>query len=279
MSVTTRKLSLLLASLSTAVLPLQGAQTITIKGSDTMVILNQRWAEAYMARNPGLVVQVTGGGSGTGITSLITGSTDICAASRSMKAEEIEAHRQRQGEAPAEIPVARDGVTIYLNEANPVERLTMAQIKGVYLGLITRWSEVGGPDKRIILYSRENNSGTYMFFLEHVLKDEDFSPFAMSLPGTAAVANAVARDPYSIGYGGSAYAKGIKFCAVSKDEASPAVLPDEDNILSGRYPVSRELFFYTRGTPRGEVKKFTDWVLGPEGQEIVNKVGYFPMRR
>lgn len=243
-----------------------------------MVILNQRWAETYMAQNPDVVIQVTGGGSGTGISALITGSTDICAASRAMKQEETQTLKERSGSEGVETPVARDGVAVYFNEANSLDSLTMEQIRRIYTGEITNWKDVGGRDGRIILYSRENNSGTYMFFLEFVLKYKDFSPFAMSVPGTAAVVNAVARDPKGIGYGGSAYAKRIKFCAVKADEDSPAYPPTEENILSGRYPVSRALYFYTRTPPEGEMKKFMDWVLGPEGQEIVNKVGYYPIR-
>ncbi|MBI4396454.1 MAG: phosphate ABC transporter substrate-binding protein [Elusimicrobia bacterium] len=255
------------------------AQTITIKGSDTMVILNQRWAETYMGKNPGVVIQVTGGGSGTGITALINGSTDICAASRPINQKEKSALQQRHNTTGVEISVARDGVAIYLNESNPLKELTLAQVKDIYTGKITNWKDLGGEDARIILYSRENNSGTYVFFKEHVLQNRDFSPLAQSLPGTAAVVNAVARDKRGIGYGGSAYAKGLKFCAVKADAASPAFMPTEESIASGEYPASRDLYFYTRTDPQGETKKFIDWVRGAEGQKIVNKVGYFPIKK
>ncbi len=274
----THKPSLLLAVLLSASLPLQGGQTITIKGSDTMVILNQRWAESYMAKNKNVVIQVTGGGSGTGISALINGSTDICAASRSMKDKEKAELQKRYGFPGVEIPVARDGVAVYLHETNPVKALSLDQLRSIYTGKITNWKEVGGPDAKIILYSRENNSGTYVFFKEHVLGGKDFSPMAQSLPGTAAVVNAVAKDKRGIGYGGSAYAKGIKFCAVKADDNATAYEPTLENIVSGQYPASRHLFYYTRSVPDGETKKFIDWVRGPEGQKIVNAVGYFPLK-
>ncbi len=261
-----------------AALPLQASSPVTIKGSDTMVILNQRWAEDYMAKTPGAVIQVTGGGSGTGISALINGSTEICAASRPMNAREKDALKQKSGSDVVGIAVARDGVAIYLNEANPLKELTIAQIRDIYTGKTTNWKELGGEDAKIILYSRENNSGTYVFFKEHMLGGKDFSPMAQSLPGTAGVVNAVSRDKRGIGYGGAAYAKGIKFCAVKADEKSPSYLPDASHVKSGAYAASRELYFYLRAQPAGETKKFIDWVLSAEGQKVVADVGYFPVK-
>lgn len=253
-------------------------KSITIKGSDTMVILNQRWAEAYMSKNKGSIIQVTGGGSGTGISALISGGTDICAASRPMNNKEKTSVQTKHGSAPVEISVARDGVAIYVNEANPIKELSLNQIKDIYTGKITNWKQVGGEDARIILYSRENNSGTYAFFKEHVLQGKDFSPMSQSLPGTAAVVNAVTRDKKGIGYGGSAYAKGLKFCAVKATDNDKAYSPTEENIVSGKYPASRDLYFYTRTEPSGAIKGFIDWVKSSEGQKIVSSVGYFPIK-
>lgn len=253
-------------------------KSITIKGSDTMVILNQRWAEAYMSNNKSAIIQVTGGGSGTGVSALISGGTDICAASRSINNKEKDLIVKKYGAPPMEMPVARDGVAIYVNEANPIRELTLDQIRAIYRGKITNWKEVGGQDARIILYSRENNSGTYEFFKEHVLQKKDFSPLAQSLPGTAAVVNAITRDKKGIGYGGSAYAKGLKFCAVKATENDTAYEPTEENIISGKYPVSRDLYYYTRGAPSGAIKGFIDWVRSSEGQKIVMSVGYFPIK-
>jgi phosphate transport system substrate-binding protein len=256
-----------------------GSKAITVKGSDTMVILGQRWAETYMTEHPGARVQVTGGGSGTGIAALINGGTDICEASRPMKDKEKEQVRNRHGKDVKEIPVALDGVALYVNEASPIQTLSEPQIKAIYTGHITNWRDVGGNDQTIVAYSRENNSGTYVFFKEHILENEDFAREIQTLPGTAAVVNAVAKDPASIGYGGIAYATGIRAVAVKRDETSEAVHPSLQTVQDGQYPLSRSLFFYTIGEPEGEVKAFIDWVLGPEGQKICEAVGYYPLVR
>jgi phosphate transport system substrate-binding protein len=252
--------------------------TITVKGSDTMVILAQRWAEKYMAEHQDIVVQVTGGGSGTGISALINGTTDICNASRPMKKSEREKLKQRFNTLGVEIPAARDGITLYANESNPVTELSLDQIKAVYLGQITNWKDLGGPDAKIILYGRENSSGTYVYFRDNVLKGADYSPLTQTLPGTAAVVNAVARDKNGIGYGGAAYAKGIKEIKVKKDASSPGYAPTLENITSGAYPITRYLYMYTRSKPNGAMKAFIDWTLSAEGQSIVSQVGYFPVK-
>ncbi len=255
----------------------QTTKAITIKGSDTMVLLGQRWAEVYMKKNPESRIQVTGGGSGTGIAALINGTTDICESSRPMKDKEKQDLKAKTGKGAVEIPVAVDGLAIYLHSSNPVKELTLDQIKQIYTGRITNWKEVGGSDTRIILYSRENNSGTYAYFKEHVLQNADFHPTAQTLPGTAAVTNAVSKDPKAIGYGGIAYAKGIRSALVRKDANSPGIEPSTENVLSGRYPISRYLYWYTAGEPTGEVRKLVEWILGSEGQKLVETVGYNPL--
>nr|MDQ3002806.1 phosphate ABC transporter substrate-binding protein [Fibrobacterota bacterium] len=214
--------ALMLASLAPIAM---AAQTITVKGSDTMVILAQRWAEKYMAAHPDVSIQVTGGGSGTGISALINGTTDICNSSRKMKAAERDKLKQRFSSLGVEIPSARDGLAVYLHETSPVAELTLDQIKGIYIGKITNWKDVGGPNAKIVLYGRENNSGTYVYFRDNVLKGADFAPSLQSLPGTAAVVNAVAKDKLSIGFGGAAYAKGIKYAKIKKDANTPGVEP------------------------------------------------------
>lgn len=251
---------------------------ITMKGSDTMVILGQRWAEIYMQKTPGSVIQVTGGGSGTGIAALINGTTDVCQSSRPMKDAEKTKLKERYFTLGVEIPVAKDGLAVYLHESNPVEKLSLEQLKAIYTGQITNWKEVGGPDARIILYGRENNSGTYVFFKDNVLKGADFTPTTATLPGTAAVVNAVAKDKNGIGYGGAAYAKGIKYCKVSKTAESPAFEPSLESVENGKYPLARDLYWYFRTKPAGDVKKLVDWVLSPEGQAVVTEVGYFPVK-
>lgn len=253
-----------------------GAKAITVKGSDTLLLLGQRWAEAYMQSNPGVAIQVTGGGSGVGIAALINGSTEICQASRNMKDSEKKKLRERYFSLGVEIPVAKDGVTIYVHEKNPVSELTLAQIGDIYTGKITNWKQVGGTDSKIVLYGRENSSGTYVFFREKALRNADYSASMQSLPGTAAVVNAVSKDPSGIGYGGAAYAKGVKELSIKTDKGS--YRPIAEHVKSGSYPLARDLYWYLRSKPSGEVKKLVDWVLSPEGQEIVVKVGYFPIK-
>jgi phosphate transport system substrate-binding protein len=256
----------------------QQTETITVKGSDTMVILAQRWAEVYMAKHPETVIQVTGGGSGTGISALINGTTDICDASRPMKKSEKEKLKQRFNTLGVEIKSAKDGLSLYVNDGNPVQELTIEQIKDIYTGKTTSWKSVGGPDAKIILYGRENNSGTYVYFKDNVLEGNDYSSSMQSMPGTAAVVNAVAKDKFGIGYGGAAYGKGIKFLKVKQDANSPGYEPTEENIKTNKYPITRYLYMYTRSKPTGGLKNYIDWILSSEGQEIVTKVGYFPVK-
>ncbi len=254
------------------------AAPITVKGSDTMVILGQRWAEAYMKKNPGATVQVTGGGSGTGISALINGTTDICQSSRAMKPAEKAKLRDRHNTTGVEIPVAKDGLAIYVHLSNPIKDLSLPQLKQIFTGKLTNWKEVGGPDARIIVYSRENSSGTYVFFKDQVLGGMDFTPRAQTMPGTASVVNAVSKEKFGIGYGGAAYAKNIKIVPARKDAASPAVSPSNETVQNGTYALARPLFFYVRNKPSGDIKAFVDWVLGPEGQALTTKVGYYPIK-
>ncbi len=271
-------LMLALFVLCAAVAALNGQQrNITLKGSDTIVILGQRWAEVYMGKNPGVTIQVTGGGSGTGIAALINGTTDIAESSRPMKDKEKEEVKAKRGNEVLELPVAVDGLAVYVHESNPVSELTLQQIKAIYTGQIKNWKEVGGRNDRILLYSRENNSGTYAYFKEHVLENADFHPTAQTLPGTAAVINALAKDRRGIGYGGIAYGKGIKHLKVKRDASSPAVEPTMENVLTSKYPISRFLYWYFAGAPTGDLKALSLWVLSKEGQTVVEKVGYYPL--
>ncbi len=263
-----KKLALLFALVPTLVF----AGTLTLKGSDTMVVMTQRLAEEYMKKNPTAKLQVTGGGSGTGIAALLNGTTDIATASRPMKAEE----KGKLKAAPVEIPVAKDGVTFFINEKNPLSSLTADQLKAIYTGDATNWKQVGGADAPIVVYSRENNSGTYVFVKEHVLKNEDYLAGAQTLPGTAAVVNAVAKEKNGIGFGGIAYAKGVK--ALKVKVGAEEVTGTEATIKSGKYPLSRPLYFYLREAPKGDAKAFVDWCLSPAGQKLVAEVGYFSIK-
>jgi phosphate transport system substrate-binding protein len=251
--------------------------SITLKGSDTMVILGQRWAEEYMKKNPGTTIQVTGGGSGTGIAALINGTTDICESSRTMKDAE-KADVQAKRNAPAvETKVALDALAVYVNEKSPLQEISIPALRKIYLGETTDWKDVGGPAHKIVLYGRENNSGTYGYFKEHVLENKDFVASTQTLAGTSAVVNAVKGDLYGIGYGGIAYLEGIRALKVKKDDTAAAIAPSLETAQSGTYALSRFLFFYTAGQPTGTAKKFTDWTVGPEGQKIIGDVGYYPL--
>lgn len=248
-------------------------KNITVKGSDTLVRLGQRWAEVYMGKNPGEVIQVSGGGTGTGIAALLNGGVDICEASRDMKKEEYDL-AETKGIHPYRIPVALDGIALYVHKDNPITELTLDQIKDIYQTKLTNWKEVGGPDKEIILYSRENNSGTYAYFKEHVLKNEDFADRVQSLPGTAAVVNAISKDPYGIGYGGIAWAADVRDLLVKPNDSTPGVAPTLETVTNGSYPISRELYWFTNGKPEGRIKQLVNWVLSAEGQQIADETGY-----
>jgi phosphate transport system substrate-binding protein len=252
-------------------------EKITVKGSDTMVILAQKWAELYMKNNSSAAIQVTGGGSGVGITALINGTTDICNASRPMKQTEIEKLKARYNTLGVQIPCAKDGVTIFLNDANKVSELTLKQISDIYTGKIKNWKELGGDNAEIRLYGRENSSGTYTYLHDEVVK-ADYASTVQSLPGTAAVVNAVKKDVNGIGYGGAAYAVGVKYAKVKKDANSTGYVPSAETIGKGQYPITRYLYMYLRNRPTGETKKYIDWILSPEGQMVVTEVGYFPYK-
>jgi phosphate transport system substrate-binding protein len=267
------------ATVSTALATPALAQSVTVKGSDTMVILGQKWAEIYMQKNPAAKIQVTGGGSGTGIAALINGTTDIAEASRPMKSSEVSSAESRQGGKVKETPVALDALSIYVHESNPLTELSLPQARKIYTGQITNWKDVGGKDAPITLYSRENNSGTYVFFKEHVLQNDDFDPSAQTLPGTASVVNAVSKDPNGIGYGGIAYAAGIKPLKIKKDDNAPAVEGTLENAQNGKYGLARELYFYYFPGKNAAADGFVTWVLSDDGQKLVGDVGYYPLKK
>ena len=250
---------------------------LTIKGSDTMVILGQRWAEAYAAVDPNAIVQVTGGGTGTGIAALINGATDICEASRPMSDREKEDLLSKRGVAAVEIKVALDALTVFVNAKNPLDEISLPALSRLYKGETADWKQVGGAAHAIVLYGRESSSGTYGYFKERVLGGKDFAPSTQTLAGTSAVANAVKGDEFGIGYGGIAYLEGIKALRIRADEGSAAVTPSPSTAKDGSYPISRFLYFYTAGEPTRELKKFIDWVEGVEGQKVIVEVGYYPL--
>lgn len=253
-------------------------QSISIKGSDTMVLLGQRWAESYMKENQGVTVQVTGGGSGTGIAALIQGSTDICEASRPMKEKEkADLKSKRNGAEAIETKVALDALAVYVNAKNPLKEIAIPDLGKIYMGEIKNWKEIGGKDHAIILYGRESNSGTYGYFKEHVLDNKDFAAATQTLAGTSAVANAVKGDEFGIGYGGIAYLEGVHALGIKKDAKTVAVMPTLQTAQDGSYPISRFLYFYTAGEPKDSSKTFIQWVRGEPGQKVIGDVGYYPL--
>jgi phosphate transport system substrate-binding protein len=271
------KLAGLLIVIMTIGFSFTSVDKITIKGSDTMVILAQKWAEVYMSKNPTTAIQVTGGGSGVGLSALINGSTDIATSSRPLKQSELEKIKGRYGTLGVEIACAKDGITIYLNKANGVNELTLKQLSDIYSGKIINWKDVGGVDANIKLYGRENSSGTYVYFKDNVVK-KDYALTCQSLPGTAAIVNAVKKDKNGIGYGGAAFDSGVKDCKVKKDDKSPALVATAETIKNKTYPITRYLYMYLATKPTGANKKFIDWVLSAEGQKITTQVGYFPVK-
>lgn len=271
----------LLAFALTAVLTASvSAQQVSIKGSDTMLVLNQRWAESYSRVKPSVSIAVTGGGSSIGINAFINGVADICAASRPMRRSEVQ-RAQSRGAIANEIPVAIDGLAIVVNASNPINSLTMEQLRRIYTGEVTNWSQVGGPNLPIVVFSRDSNSGTYGFFQQNVLQNRNWGSGVRFLPSTSEIAREVARTQGGIGYGGVAYFKGksgLKILPVAPRAGAEPVPPDEQNVRAKRYPIWRYLYFYTNGKPKGAVADFINWVLSPTGQQIVEQVGYYSLK-
>ena len=269
-----------------ALIPAHAADKfVQIKGSDTMVNLAQAWAEEFMKKNPGDFIAVTGGGSGTGLSSLISGTCDIAMSSRNIKEKEIALARNK-GIEPYEIKAAMDGLAVVVNPRNPVDKLTVGQLSGIFTGKITNWKEIGGEDQKIVILSREVNSGTHVYFKEHVLRKndpagtEEFAPSALLLSSSQAIAEEVSGNTAAIGYYGMGYISNRqKPVWVAQDEKSPYVAPLIENVVSGAYPISRPLFIYTNGKPQGAVQKFVDFALSAEGQEIVLKTDFVPVKK
>jgi len=251
-------------------------------GSDTLVNLALAWAERYMGENPGVRISVTGGGSGTGIAALINGTIQIANASREMSAEEI-ALAKRNGIEPVRHTVALDAIAVVANRENPVSGLTLRQISDLYQGRTSNWRGVGGEDRPVVLLSRESNSGTYVYFLEQVIRMGDdkstalFSPETLLMPSSQGISAEVVQNPNAIGYDGLGYVTPEqKVIAVARTEAGPWVLPSVQTVLDSTYPVSRPLYMYTAGEPTGEIKRYLDWILGP-GQALVSALGFVPL--
>jgi len=269
-----------IVALATGLAASAWAGNITVKGSDTLLILAQKWAEVYMGQHADVKISVTGGGSGTGFAALQNQTTDLCDASRKAKSAEIASCIKAFGARPTEYKVALDGLSVYVNPENPLKELTVAQVGDIFTGTIKNWKEVGGPDAPITLYSRENSSGSYEFFKEHVLKGHDFAASAQTMPGTAAIVQAVLKDKNGIGFGGAAYGGGSKLLAIKKDDTSPAIDPTEDNVENGTYPIWRYLYVYVNpALDKGDIAAYLNWIRSDDGQKYVKEVGYFPLTK
>ncbi len=255
------------------------SKMIEARGSDTMVNLGQRWAEEFMDEYPESMMSVTGGGSGTGIAAMINGTIDIALSSRAIREGEIEQAAENDVDVIEHI-TGRDGIAIAVNPDNPVDELTMEDVKAIFTGEKRNWSDFGGNDAEITLYSRESNSGTYVFFREFVLEDEDYASFANLMPSTQAIVEGVIQDVNGIGYIGLAYLddEGIKGVSISSEEGAEASFPSIENVIAGDYPVARPLFLYTDGEPEGVVKLFMEFVMSEQGQEIVEMIGFVPVQ-
>lgn len=258
-------------------------RSIQNKGSDTLVNLALAWAEEYRELHPEVSIAVTGGGTGTGIASLINGTVDIANASRQMSEEEI-SEAEANGIDPVEFAVAIDALAVIVNHDNPVDQLTIDQLADIYTGRITNWSEVGGRDAPIVLLSRESNSGTHVYFLEEVVRKGDkenpdiFAPQTLLMPSSVGITNEIQRNPNAIGYDGLGYVtEHEKLIAVASDADSPYVLPSIAAGSDGSYPLSRFLYMYTAGEPEGAILEYIRWIQGAEGQAIVEQLGFVPL--
>lgn len=263
----------------------RGGKVIQIKGSDTMVNLGQSLAEEFMKENASASLAVTGGGSGTGIAAIINNTTDIAASSREIKKAEIEKAKSK-GIDINEIHLGNDGIAVIVNSANPISKLTIAQISDIYVGKITNWQELGGQNKKIVVLSRERNSGTHVFFLEHIVKlgdiknPREFAKSDLMMPSTQAIVEETKANPDAIGYIGLGYmTNDVKALSVAKNTSSKYIMPTVATASNKTYPISRPLYFYTKGAPLGTIKDFIDFSMGPKGQEIILDTGFVPLAK
>jgi phosphate transport system substrate-binding protein len=265
------------------------AKAVSIQniGSDTMVNLAQAWAEAYSKDHPKISVEVSGGGSGVGIAALINGTADIANASRQLEPAEVEKATKQSGKHPVEQVVGFDGLAIYVHKDNPLDHISLEELSEIYKegGKINKWSELGvnaipgAKGDEIVRVSRQNNSGTYHYFREHVVgKKNDFKQGSLDMNGSKEVVELVGRTPGAIGYSGLGYATAaVKFIKVSKVKGDPGVVPSNATILDKTYPIARPMFMYTPGEPPAHVKNYLAWITSDAGQKIVEQTGYVPL--
>lgn len=256
-------------------------------GSDTMVNLAQAWAEEYAKERPDVSVEVSGGGSGTGIAALIAGTVDIANCSREMEPQEIAQAQKNTGKTPKEFTVGYDALAVYVSKANPLNEITLEQLGEIYgeNGNITKWSQLGVKipgglaNDEIIRVGRQNSSGTYVYFRETILgKSRDYKLGSRDMHGSKDVVELVSKTPAAIGYSGMGYATPeVKMLRVARKKGDTAYAPTVENALSHTYPIARKLYLYTLGDPSGETQRYIDWVHGEMGQKIVAQTGYVPL--
>ena len=260
--------------------------TIKNKGSDTMVNLAQAWAEMYTGITSTTSVEVSGGGSGTGVAALINGTVDIANCSRQIKPTELEQAAQNTGKAPQEFIVGYDALAVYVHHGTPIDRITIPQLAEIYgeNGTIKEWRHLGithtaCPSDKIIRISRQSNSGTYFYFREALLgTDRDFRIGSLDLHGSKDVVEVIGRTPCAIGYSGMGYATShVKMLEVATTPDAPYYAPTLKNVLAKTYPIARPLYMYALGEPTGAIKAYLDWILSAEGQKIVEKLGFVPL--
>ncbi len=261
---------------------------IRVKGSDTMIQLATAWAEDYRKVKPNVFVSASGGGSGTGFAALQNNNTDICMASRELKREEDDRVKTATGKEAKETVVAYDALAVYVHPSNPIDELSVEDLREIWAegGADTRWEQVNPAFQgRIVLFGRQNSSGTYDYFREHICgktadnKQREFRGGISEMNGSAEVVENVARTPTGLGYSGMGYkTPAVKWLRISTKTGEPGVEPGVDAARAGKYPVSRKLYMYTAGEPQGEVKAFIDWVLSPQGQGLVAKEGFVPLQ-
>jgi phosphate transport system substrate-binding protein len=261
------------------------AASIQIKGSDTIVNLIQVWAEKFVAQYPMYNIGVTGGGSGTGFASLINKTCDIAMSSRRIEKKEKLLAKSNNIE-PVEFKVGLDGLAVLVNKNNPVDKLTLVQLRDIFMGKITNWKEVGGEDLKIVILSRESNSGTHMFFKERVLRQngesagDEFSVHSLMMPSSQSICDEVCQNPNALGYVGMGFLNDkVKAISVAIDESSEYVYPTSENVMNGTYPISRPLYLYTNGNPNGIVEMFIEYTLSDAGQEVVVETDFVPIKR
>ncbi len=244
---------------------------IIIKGSDSMLLLTENLAQKYMKLNPAVSIYVYGGGTAAGIKSLISGDIDICTASRNLKPDEAKSLAEYYGSVGLFYLIAKDALSIYVNQNNPVKDLKLSELKNIFECKVTDWNALGGKRQKIIPVIRNLNSGTHLYFKDHVLEGSEYCDDAVVQPTTPEIIDFVEKNENAIGYGSIGYQGNVVRARIE------GVEPSEENARNDTYPITRYLHFFTTNVPKGIVKNFIDWVLSPDGQRVVKQSGFIPL--